>query len=456
MTKIFIQDLNFKKDIGANSCLLEVGVFRFIIDAGMDPKCLGNAALPNFELIEPKSIDFIILTHCHLDHLGSLPILAKKQSNAQVLVSLPTSLLAPQMLENSYSVMCRQKLEKDIAEYPLFNKEEIAALSKRFFVLKTGKPYCIEKEGHQAKITFFSAGHVLGASSILIECEGRQIFITGDILFSDQHSLQGARVPLLTSTDVLLLETTRGATERKQTRRAEEIRLIKTIQKTIKRGGTCLIPAFALGRMQELLVLFYKTKLENKFPNCPIFCSGLGMSLIETFDAMGKKLPAVNFSRQIVRKLNIKSLRRKKIDPRTTQLKSPAIYLLSSGMLVEHTPAYQVAACLLQDNKNTICFVGYCDERTPGGRLLQTKTNEKFTFDEFKYTVPLRAQIERFDLSGHADREELCQFILEQKPKTVVLTHGDENARQWFFSNIQSHTKEISVLDPNVGQKYEL
>ena len=82
MNKFFIQDLNFEKDIGANSILLEVGPFKFVIDAGMDPKQLGNKALPNFDVLEPNSIDFIALTHCHLDHLGGLPILAKKQPQA--------------------------------------------------------------------------------------------------------------------------------------------------------------------------------------------------------------------------------------------------------------------------------------------------------------------------------------------------------------------------------------
>ncbi len=456
MSKFFIQDLNFEKDIGANCLFLEVGPFKFIIDAGMDPKRLGNKALPNFDVLKPNSIDFIALTHCHLDHLGGLPILAKKQPQAQVLVSYPTSLLAPLMLENSYSVMCRQKEEKSIAEYPLFTKESIAALQKRFFTLKFDKPYCIEKDGHQAHLTFFAAGHVLGASSLLIEYEGRQIFITGDILFSDQNSLKGAKIPQLDSLDVLILETTRGCTERTALRRSEEERLIKTISKTIKRGGTCLIPAFALGRIQELLVLLYNARRENKYPECPIFCSGLGMSLIKVFDAIGKTSSVVNFNRQILKKLNIKQLRRKKINPNVTKLKAPAIYLLSSGMLVEHTPAYNVASCLLKDNKNSICFVGYCEPSTPGGKLLQTQPNEVFRFEEWDYSIPVRAKIEKFDLSGHADRDDLYQFVLAQKPKKVVLSHGDDDARNWFMQKFKKHSEALHVLDPAIGQCYEL
>jgi len=455
VAKFFIQDLNFEKDIGANGLSLTFGPFHFVIDSGMDPKRLGNDALPNFDLLPTGSVDFIVLTHCHLDHLGGVPILAKKQPQAQILVSYANSLLAPLMLENSYSVMCRQKEEKSIPEYPLFTKDDIAALTKRFFVLKDRQTYSLEKEGHTAQLTIFAAGHVLGASSILIEYEGRQIFITGDILFSDQHSLRGARVPKLEQPDVVIVETTRGCTDRKSSRRSEEERLIKTIGKTIKRGGTCLIPAFALGRMQELLVLLYEARKANKVPDCPIFCSGLGMSLVGVFDELGKHSSQINFSRQIIKKLNIKSLRKKKIDPKTSKLKAPAIYLLSSGMLVEHTPAYNVAACLLKDNKNTVCFVGYCDENTPGGKLLQTKQNETFRFEELNYATKVHAKIERFDLSGHADRDDLLEFILEQNPKKLVLTHGDEEARGWFMKKL-SKKENFAVLDPNVGQKYSL
>lgn len=454
MAEFFVKDLNFEKGIGANSLSLRVGPFHFLVDAGMDPKCLGNDALPRLQDIPKNSVDFVLLTHCHLDHLGSLPILMQQQTKAQILASYPAQLIAPFMLENSFSVMCRQKEEKGIAEYPLFTKDDIAQILKKFFPVKYGQAYVLEKEDQQAIITFFEAGHVLGASSILIEYEGRKIFITGDILFSDQNSLRGAHIPQIEDLDVVIMETTRGNTERKTSRRSEEERLIKTIAKTIKNGGACLIPAFALGRMQEMLVLLYKAKKANLLPECPIFCSGLGMALVNIFDEIGKTSPYLNFSRQILRKLNIKSMRRKKIDPKTSTLKTPAIYLLSSGMLAEHTPAYNVAACLLGNSKNTLCFVGYCDENTPGGQLLKAKRHSVFCFKEINYSTKIRAKIDRFDLSGHADREELCEFICAQKPKKIVLTHGEEASRKWFMARFSKDERSSSVIDPEVGKSY--
>ena len=178
------------------------------------------------------------------------------------------------------------------------------------------------------------------------------------------------------------------------------------------------------------------------------------MALVGVFDEIGKTSSCLKFSRQILKKLNVKSMRRKKIDPKTSTLKAPAIYLLSSGMLVEHTPAYNVAACLLSNNKNTICFVGYCDDRTPGGQLLKAKHGSTFHFEEINYSTKIRAKIDRFDLSGHADRDELCEFVHAQKPKKIVLTHGEEASRKWFVARFSKDERSSSVLDPEVGKSY--
>jgi Cft2 family RNA processing exonuclease len=451
----YLRDLNFEKEIGANGLLLEVGAFRFVVDVGMDPKRVGNSALPQLDLLPKNSVDAILLTHCHLDHVGGLPVLLRQQSQARVFLSYPTSLITPIMLENSYTVMCRQKEEQSIPEYPLYEKKDIERIKQSFLPVKFGQAQHLEKEGCNLDITFYLAGHVLGASSILIEYGGQRIFITGDILFQDQHTLKGANIPSDRYFDTIVLETTRGRTERKSNRANEEERLLKTIAHTIQRGGICLIPAFALGRIQELLVLLYNARRMDKIPECPIFCSGLGMALVNVFNEIGKTTNTVHFSRKILKQLNVKPLRRKKIGP-DSQLTTPAIYLLSSGMLVEHTPSYRVASSLIRDCKNTVCFVGYCDPDTPGGQLLQTSPDEVFTFKALEFSTPLRAQVEHFDLSGHADRDDLYQFVVDRQPKQVILTHGDAESRQWFLEKFSKNCPPIRILDPEVGKTYVL
>ena len=454
MSQFCIQDLNFEKDIGANSLYLTIGPFKIVVDAGMDPKNFGNKALPNFNHIQKDSIDFILLSHCHLDHLGGLPVLLKAQNKAKVLVSYPTSLIAPLMLENSYTVMLRQKAEQTIPEYPLYNKDDIEQTKKRFQIFQFAQSQYFQKDDKTLIVTFFQAGHVLGASSILLEYEGKRLFITGDILFQNQKTLKGAHVPFVEDLDVLVLETTRGRTQRLADRVNEEQRLLNVIRNTLERQGVCLIPAFALGRIQELLSVLHHAYKQNLLPECPIYCSGLGMALISTFDELGKTCPSVIFDKKIIKQLHIKSLRRRKIGPES-KLQGPAIYLLSSGMLVEHTPSYKVASCLLDDAKNTICFVGYCDPSTPGGQLLNTEADSIFNFKSLNFSTPVRAKIEHFDLSGHADREDLYNFAIEQSPKKIVLTHGDNEARQWFEKQFQQHPS-LTILNPEVGKLYAL
>jgi Cft2 family RNA processing exonuclease len=209
--------------------------------------------------------------------------------------------------------------------------------------------------------------------------------------------------------------------------------------------------------MQELLQLLYEAKIRGKLVDSPIFCSGLGMSLAGTFDLIGKRVKAVRFKRSILKTLGVRSLPRKKFIP-GVRMPATGIYLLSSGMLVENTPSYNVGACLIHNGKNTICFVGYCDPDTPGGKLLRTQPNEEFLFEGLNYQARLKASIHHFDLSGHADREELLTFATHCKARDIVLTHGDGESRRWFLENLAKANEDhrFRIWDPNPTQVYDL
>ena len=112
-------DLNRHGGIGANCSLLEIGPFRIAIDSGLHPKFAGQDSLPCHDFLERNSLDFIVLTHCHLDHLGSLPLLSREHPDAPVLLSYPSSILARRMLSNSISVMRRQRSELNFLQFPI-------------------------------------------------------------------------------------------------------------------------------------------------------------------------------------------------------------------------------------------------------------------------------------------------------------------------------------------------
>jgi Cft2 family RNA processing exonuclease len=117
-------------------------------------------------------------------------------------------------------------------------------------------------------------------------------------------------------------------------------------------------------------------------------------------------------------------------------------------MVIERTPSYLMASCLVAHAHNTLGFVGYSDPETPGGRLLAARHGDTFLFDALDYETKLNCKIERFELSGHADREELVDFALRRDPRAIVLNHGDPEARAWFADEFARAAPHIKVTDP--------
>jgi Cft2 family RNA processing exonuclease len=317
------------------------------------------------------------------------------------------------------------------------------------------KPRVFVDKGETIEFTFYSAGHVAGAAGISIKYKNEKCFISGDVLFKDQRTIPGAQFPD-EKHDVLVLETTRGNTERQpgKTRETEITRLLDMIAETLDNGGSCLIPAFALGRMQEIIAILHQAYREDRLPKVPIFCSGLGMALVEYFDHIARRTGLIRFRESMVHDLGIRTIK----EPLTPGKapKKQAIYILSSGMLVENTPSYTAAAALAGDHRNTFCFVGYCDPATAGGELMATPPGESFVFKALDYATPLKARVERFDLSGHADREELVDFAKKMNPGTIVLTHGEPEARDWFLKHFAETAPQTHVIDPIPGERFSL
>ena len=132
------------------------------------------------------------------------------------------------------------------------------------------------------------------------------------------------------------------------------------------------------------------------------------------------------------------------------------LYIASSGMMVERTPSYVLASGLLGNARNTIAFVGYCDPDTPGGQLLATRPGEEFLFEAVHVKQKALARVERFELSGHADREELAEFAVQTGARSIVLTHGDPPARAWFVEQLTRQVPNSRVIDPVPLQQYQV
>jgi Cft2 family RNA processing exonuclease len=448
-------DLNPVGGIGANCMFVQIGDLKILIDCGLNPKLAGRNATPRLDLIRDVELDFIIITHCHLDHIGSLPVVMMQHPNTPVIMTQSSRMLIERMLHNSANVMMRQKEESNIPDYPLFTHNDIDRCAGRILGLSFNQVKKFQGKTDELELLFHRAGHVAGAAAVEIHHKNRHYFFSGDVLFENQRTLLGAQFPA-GQFETVVIETTRGTTERSvgKERLNEVNRLITSINDTINRGGSFLIPVFALGRMQEVLSIIHDARKFGRLVECPIFAAGLGMDLADYFDEISRKTQDVQFSRSVIKELNIKPAPRKLVageDP-----KQNALYIISSGMLVERTPSYTLASGLIGHARNTIGFVGYCDPETPGGALLQTKHGEEFVFKTANVTSKLLSRVERYELSGHADREELLEFAVQTQAKCVILTHGDPLARAWFQEQLTAKMPGTRVIDPVPLESYEI
>ena len=278
-----ISNLNPDRDIGASAWLVEIDGHRLLMDAGTHPKREGRESLPLYHLIQHEDVDAIALSHCHHDHVGSLPVAARHFPKAHVLMSELSYFLVERVLHNSVNVMTRQRDEMGIKEYPLYTHDEVDDISPHFQGFKYNREiewasYNKTRAGSSSPtLEFYDAGHTLGSSGIMLRGKKQTLFYTGDVCFHDQTLLRGARFEDVKA-DVLIMETTRG--NRLVTpgfsRETELERLTQSIERVLKRKGCILIPTFALGRTQEILALLALLTRAGRLKHQPIYIGGLG------------------------------------------------------------------------------------------------------------------------------------------------------------------------------------
>jgi len=441
-------------DIGSNSYLLELGETRLILDAGTHPKHTGRDTLPRYEMLPPDSVDGILLSHPHLDHIGALPVLMREQPGAAVVMTRLTREHGDVLLHNSVNVMKAQREELNEPLYPLYSHGQVESCVHRWMVREPGQAFSLG-ERDRVSVEFFRAGHVLGAVGMKIEAQGHRIFYTVDVHFEDQTITRGADFPS-DAVDTLLIETTRGDHQRDPgyTREAERKRLGAILRAVIEGGGSVLIPVFAFGKTQELLLLLKELMEEGAIPSVPVHIGGLSTKMTEVTDRHCDHPDRLHRGVQILRDF---SELRVLVRGRDPDLRPGEIYALSSGMMSEHTVSHRFARRILASEKNAILFVGYADADAPGGRILAAGQGGRVALSSTSpHESEIRCSVERFDFSGHAPREQLADYAVACRPKTVLLVHGDEAARRWFLEELGRRLPGSRILIPVPGQMIDL
>lgn len=435
--------LNRTNEIGANSYLLEIGDTRMVLDAGMHPKENGARSIPRYEDLRHDSIDAIIVTHSHLDHVGTLPILMRDQPSARVFMTPPTAALAEALLHNSVNVMKSQRVELGIEEYPLFTHRAIDELVPRIEPRDYEKQFDLDWNGG-VRATFYDAGHILGSAGVLIEGGGKRIFYSGDVHFEDHALIRGSRFPELSMLDALIVESTRGDTARKEgyRRQDEEERFIGDIRACLDRGGSALVPVFAIGKTQEVLTMIHECKGAGRLPDVPVYIGGLSTKMTIVYDKFSETTRRMVPGFKILRDMNpITGNRRGR---RKIPKEPGCIYALSSGMMTEKTTSNGFARGFIDNPKNSLLFVGYADPDSPGGKIRASKNGDPIRLDADLPEVALKCELQIYDFSGHAPRDQLLEFMQSAEAKQTILVHGDPAASRWFADQLKG-----SILPPS-------
>jgi Cft2 family RNA processing exonuclease len=456
-----IWNLNPDKDIGATAWFLELEGHRMLMDAGVHPRKEGREGLPVFSLVKDQEADAIAISHCHHDHVGALPVALRYFPRAHVLMTELSYFLVERVLHNSVNVMTRQRDELGIREYPLFTHDEVDDIAPLFQGFKYNREidwaaYHKTRRGFLSPtLEFYDAGHALGSAGLMVRGQKETLFYTGDVCFHEQTLLKSARFEDVKA-DVLVMETTRGNRGLPVgfTREAEIERLSESIQRVLDRRGSVLIPTFALGRTQEVLALLALLIGQGRLSPQPIYIGGLGRVFTEIYDLEAHRTHRQYPGLQLHEALNLVVLEKGQAEK--MRLTGGRIFVITAGMMTEKTAAHDLALRMIGDENQAIFFVGYTDPDTPGGRLKAAKHGETFILSPSGGKVTRRCEIQEFDLTAHANREELLDFVGTVEPRTVLLSHGEDESRNWFEEQIRARHPKIKVIQPQPGELIEV
>ena len=448
-------------EIGANSYYIEASGHRLVLDCGMHPKNMGEDALPNFKAISDRQLDAILISHSHQDHIGTLPVLMRRQPNARVFMTETTAEIGNALLHNSVNVMTRQREEIGATLYPLFTHRETDRAADFWHLCPMRQRITIsgeratEHDADTLTFEFFDAGHILGSAGILLRAEGRTIFYTGDVNFDDQTIMSAAIFPE-EKIDILIMESTRGdhAKAAHWTRAGEERRLAGAIDGAFRRGACVLIPVFALGKTQEVLAMLYQFRREKLLTDFPIYIGGLSSKMTEIYDRRShvsrRRLPRLQLMEEVAPFV---------LNARTIQdapARSGRIYALSSGMMMPKTLSNIFARRIIGNSRNSIFLVGYADPQSPAGILRDVQPGAEVTLDPDEPAQRVRCHIEQFQFSAHASREALIAYAKKLSPEKIVLVHGDPPAVEWMRATLAAELRDSEIIVPLPGVEIDL
>ncbi|GAA4390463.1 hypothetical protein GCM10023088_66380 [Actinomadura verrucosospora] len=416
-------------EIGGSCLLVEAGGTRLLVDAGLRP---GDQARPPRDIERAMSGELhgIVVTHAHSDHCGYVPALASRNPGLRVLATPETVRLMPVMWNDTAKLMrgrTRQLNRWGADGAVLYGPDDVDTAAARCEEV----PYGVPRRIGELTVELFPAGHILGAAGVVIRAGGRRVVVTGDISGFPQESVDGYALPeSAIGADILVMESTCcGEDHDDRGRRVGDF--IREVQEIHQNGGRVLIPAFALGRAQEVALL-----MRRHLPEVPVRIDGMAVELTTAFETA---------TASSARPLKV-------FGPAATPANRPAeldtfrsgVIITTSGMLTGG-PAVQWAARILPESGSALFLSGYQDEESPGAQLRQVpEVGGRFTLPDHsgEVTVPVRARVAALRLSAHADRRGLLNIADEVSADHTMLVHGNQRRQLRFRETLRVRNHE--------------
>jgi len=448
-----LQFLGATQTVTGSKYLLSTANKKILIDCGLF-QGLKELRLRNWDKlsVEPSSIDAVILTHAHIDHSGYIPLLIRNGFSGKIYCTKATQDLCKILLLDSGHLQeeearraNRYGYSKHKPALPLYTRDEAEKSLAYFTALEFNKDYVVAGDFN---VCFNSAGHILGAANLLIRHQNTSILFSGDIGRPNDPCIFPP-APIV-SAEYLVVESTYGDRLHENVDVAEEIKTV--VNRTIKRGGCVIIPAFAVGRAQSVLYYLYSLKKQKKISDVPIY-----------FDSpMATEVTKVMFDHISEHRLSpeeglaacsaahyINSVdESKSIDNLDPKIIISANGMATGGRVLHHIKYYA------PNSLNTILFSGYQAAGTRGDIMLRGTKQVKM----FGELVPINAEVVALNnISAHADYQEILAWLrnMPKPPRKVFVTHGEPHAADALKIKIEE-TLNWQAVTPKYLETVEL
>jgi len=442
-----IQPIGSGCEVGRSCIIIKFQNKKIMLDCGVHPAFSGTTSLPFFDEIEPDDIDLLLITHFHLDHCGALPyFLEKTNFHGECYMTFPTKPIYKLILAD-YVKVSHSKLEES-----LYNEKDLKNSLEKIKLLD----YHQEIEYKGIKFSAFKAGHVLGAAMFLIEISGIKILYTGDYSRESDRHLQPAEIPNK-EINVLIVESTYGIHQH-ENRDEREKNFIKYVDEVVSRGGKCLLPVFALGRAQELLLILdeYWEANISKFKDVPIYyASSLAndsISIFKTYiNTSGGDYVKKKFLKESKNPFDFKHIKSVKTEQEMTDIYNDksCVVFASPGML-QSGLSKNLFEKWCSDKKNGIIITGYCVDKTLARKVLGEP--KKIDIGNNK-ELDLLMSVKTVTFSAHSDFKHTDEFIQNLEPKNIVLVHGEAKEMERLrnqFERLKIENNKYKKFSPKV------